>query len=99
MAIKVCNEFLVGADPEFVVRAKGNALVDITRTLGSDIGYHVPLGFDHGGDVAECRPEPNQLCFKVVQNLREILLAKMPKRYEFLHNLGKWEAGGFKTFT
>lgn len=96
--MKVCNKFLLGADPEFVIRSKADSPVSLARFF-VDHELRNPLGYDHNGMVGECRPKPEYSSFKLVKNLREIILQKAPEEFEKLHLAGKWEAGGFKKFS
>lgn len=95
--MRVCNEFLVGADPEFLVRApRGDEIVNLQEFLPN--GLETKLGYDHSGWVGECRPSPSTSTFEVVKDLRQTILRMNPENYVALHNAGKWEAGGGKYY-
>lgn len=93
--MKVCNSFLLGADPEFVIKSP-RGIVNLAEFL--DHGARNKLGYDHGGVVGECRPSPSVSAYEVVKDLRKILLKTFPDYYSALHSAGKWEAGAYKFF-
>ena len=80
-----CNKFLIGADPEFIVLDQGK-LVNVAGALP----HTGKLGWDHGGDVVEVRPDPNQLAIEVVRDLHR-QLKRMPGAFANF----KWRAGAF----
>jgi hypothetical protein len=79
------NSFLIGTDPEFAI-LDGNSIVEVRDTLG----HAGKLGWDHGGQVVELRPDPkflaSQLCVDIFRQLNRRELVPF-RRY-------RWKAGG-----
>src|SRR5882724_7146982 len=86
------NNFMVGADPEFVVMeppAILNARASHTRLITPKESF---FGWDHGGFVVEPHPTPDISVRKVVQNIKRCLdgLSVPFSNY-------KWRAGAYIT--
>lgn len=64
------NNFRIGCDPEFLVVGKNGKGVNLTHFFHVGAG---PLGFDHGGRVAELRPEPRKGTFALIKQMQRIL--------------------------
>lgn len=62
------NQFLLGCDPEFAVSQDGR-LVNNNGTFRND----GPVGWDHGGWVLECRPEPAYFARTLVRRMGRLL--------------------------
>ena len=71
--MKALNNFLIGADPEFMLVENGMP-VNVTRALGPPmLPEHGPVGWDHRGRVMELRPEPARHVYTVVRRIKKLL--------------------------
>jgi hypothetical protein len=81
------EDFLIGADPEFLALNSDNEIV----TPQGYGGTNVPLGADGGGDNFEIRPDPSYNPLEVVWNIRQCFLNKVAEKPKLLHC--KWMSG------
>lgn len=86
MAEKLANDFLIGADPEFIVLNNGQPV----RLSENQIPHEGEVGWDHSGWVGEFRPAPTRGAYALVLKLR-----KMIRGSEVLKPLAnyKWRGG------
>lgn len=68
------NEFLVGADPEFVIVDDDSALRQFKENREFEIAAG-KVGPDHGGYVAELRPTPARSTYTLVKRIQKLLNA------------------------
>lgn len=68
----VVNDFMIGADPEFVLLDPPN-LLTARDHVRNPTWERVLYGFDHGGLVIEPHPDPNTSTRQVVKNIKYCL--------------------------
>lgn len=82
---RLINPFLVGCDPEFVTIYNGKRC---------NVDDHLPhegvVGWDHGGRIAEIRPDPSRGVYRLIKTLQKVLLEE-PTLQQLVHR--KWRAG------
>jgi hypothetical protein len=66
--LKLLNSWRVGTDPEFVVFDGANI-----KDMKYLIPHDGPVGYDHGGRVAEIRPVASRSCSQVVRNIQKLI--------------------------
>lgn len=89
------NEFLVGADPEFVIVGDNS----IVKAMKEDREWEIPagkVGPDHGGIVAELRPTPARSTYTLVKRIQKLLTAPNWNAKELD---AKWLAGPVQSIT
>lgn len=79
------NDFLVGADPEFVVLSDAGDLQIHRRPE-----KYAPWGIDHGGWVIEPHPKPETSVRELVKNLKASM-----NDFATVAPVGKWRAGAY----
>lgn len=93
---KYINNFLVGADPEFVLMNPPSLVRGLRglRTAGSGQSGRTEArmwGFDHDGWVLESHPRPSLSTVEVIKNIR----ASMNQIGRCFGDTHKWRAGAF----
>jgi hypothetical protein len=82
---RLVNKFLIGCDPEFVTIHNGRRC---------DVGTHLPregvVGWDHGGRIAEIRPNPSRGVYRLIKTIQKVLLEE-PTLQTLVHR--RWRAG------
>ena len=82
---RLVNKFLVGCDPEFVTIHNGKRC---------NVNDHLPhegvVGWDHGGRIAEIRPDPSRGIYRLIKTMQKVLLEE-PTLQQLVHR--KWRAG------
>lgn len=82
---RLVNEFLVGCDPEFVTIHNGRRC---------NVDDHLPhqgvVGWDHGGRIAEIRPDPSRGVYRLIKTMQKVLLEE-PTLQTLVHR--RWRAG------
>lgn len=94
------NEFMVGADPEFVIVNDTLENRDlIVQPLKEDREFETSagkVGPDHGGVVAELRPTPHRSTYTLVKRIQKLLTAPNWTKKELD---AKWLAGPVQSIT
>ncbi len=85
--VKLVNEFPVGCDPEFAILDADGGLIYVNGNLR----HEGAIGYDHGGRLVELRPRASRSTYKLVQNIRKLLVED--KRLESYRSY-KWRRGG-----
>lgn len=82
---RLVNSFLVGCDPEFVTIHNGRRC---------NVNDHLPhqgvVGWDHGGRIAEIRPDPSRGAYRLIKTMQKVLLEE-PTLQQLVHR--RWRAG------
>jgi hypothetical protein len=89
------NEFLVGADPEFVIVDGDSTLKQVKEEREFEIAAG-KMGPDHGGYVAELRPTPARSTYTLVKRIQKLLNAPHWTETERQY---KWLAGPVQEVT
>jgi hypothetical protein len=86
VASGLLNKFMIGTDPEFVVLDNDGVVVNTDGTLP----HTGVVGWDHGGQVVEIRPEPAHGVYALTKRLQKEIMSN-----EALATLAKykWRAG------
>lgn len=65
----VINTFRVGCDPEFIL------LDGMGKTVAASTFFpqHGPVGWDHGGRIAEFRPDPSRGVYLIVKKIKSLM--------------------------
>jgi hypothetical protein len=79
------NDFLLGADPEFVVIEAGHV-----QRFAQPVPRYSPWGLDHASFVIEPHPKPDCSVRQLVQNLKTAM-----NDFATIAPAGKWRAGAF----
>lgn len=66
---EMLNKFMVGCDPEFVIQDATGAMIQPHLYFP----HTGPIGYDHGGRVAEFRPEPRRGVLMIIRQLQDLV--------------------------
>lgn len=84
---KALEDITLGCDPEFSVYDSSGRRCNVSQWLGAYGG----LGYDHGGRVAEVRPQYAKNARTVVKRIRDLMVAAPAG----MRRAGKWRAGAY----
>lgn len=68
------NDFKLGCDPEFMLIAENGKTVVASQYFPHD----GEIGYDHGGRVAEFRPEPARGAFPIIKRIQRLVKKAVP---------------------
>jgi len=91
--LKLGNNFLQGADPEFSLYDEGKNQVVSAKGIISGNSLSSKFGTDGCGTTAEIRPDPSTDPFEIIKDIRQIMLNAVDS-YPELFEL-KWIAGSY----